>query len=395
MVTKWLLQKLERLNHRRLPFTWPTSLSAETAPLALAFIRAAPALQPLFEEDAFIRARRSDFTSKRYSPFWMAMHGLGAIGFVICVSASILLNEMSETSVAWVSAAMFGLFSSIAGLTGNWIPLPRFMRALVLVWNPFFREPHFVLKLQQVWSFFNIPSCLPMVSSRRYFGTYRVHRDRLVSSLQAVDAHLDSIAAAAATSASSLTERPAAPAPASASASAPATPRRRSSRSSSSAPIAVAPLVSAAATVTLAKPLMSADEFAAAADALDARVLDNFALRFARRKPRTYLWIIGHLLVWIEIVAVLTPLVAMGMQVRSRSLFFPFPFARFPFHHGQSRHFFTTFLHSRLQWVTALCDEPPLVAFLNLALGTFRCVSDGQCDFSSHCIVAKSRPFGR
>lgn len=153
--------------------------------------------------------------------------------------------------------------------------------------------------------------------SSRNFDTRRVHCCPLFSPLQAVDAHLDSIAAAAATSASSLAERPAAPAPA----SAPATPRRRSSRSSSSAPIAVAPLVSTASTVLLAKPSMSADEFATAADALDARVLDNFALRFARRKPRTYLWIIGHLLVWIEIVAVLTPLVAMGMQVRSRSAF--------------------------------------------------------------------------
>ena len=76
-----------------------------------------------------------------------------------------------------------------------------------------------------------------------------------------------------------------------------------------------------ASAVTQAKSALSADEFVAAADALDERVLDNFALRLARRKPRTYLWIVGHLLVWIELVAVLTPLVAMGMQVRLHAWF--------------------------------------------------------------------------
>ncbi len=135
--------------------------------------------------------------------------------------------------------------------------------------------------------------------------------------IQAVDAHIESIATAAATSATSVVALPAAPA------SAPATPRRRSLRSSSSAPLAVVPPASTtgASAASQTKQALAADEFAAAANALDQHVLDNFALRFARRKPRLYLWIIGHLLVWIELVAVLTPLVAMGMQVRSHAFF--------------------------------------------------------------------------
>jgi hypothetical protein len=59
--------------------------------------------------------------------------------------------------------------------------------------------------------------------------------------------------------------------------------------------------------------------------------LDNFALRFARTEPRLYLAIVGHLLVMSELVSLLTPAVAIG-----------------------------------LQWATALCNEPAELAVYDL-----------------------------
>ena len=92
---------------------------------------------------------------------------------------------------------------------------------------------------------------------------------------------------------------------------------------------------------------------------LDARVLDSTFLRFARSHPLLYLKILGHLLVMTELIALLTPLVAMG-----------------------------------LQWVTALCDGAPIESLIELLQLCFSCVKDGTCSGATfqqsalkHCIV--------
>jgi hypothetical protein len=94
------------------------------------------------------------------------------------------------------------------------------------------------------------------------------------------------------------------------------------------------------------------DESAAAAEA--DRALNNFSLRFARNHPKTYLKVVGHLLVMSELVALLTPVVAMGIQ-----------------------------------WVTALCDGPPVPALLGLFNLAFQCVGMGNCQsiYWKHCIL--------
>lgn len=82
----------------------------------------------------------------------------------------------------------------------------------------------------------------------------------------------------------------------------------------------------------------------AAANRVDAAALDTWALRFARRQPATYLKVTGHILVFSELVALLTPAIAMG-----------------------------------LQWVTALCDGPPVPVILDLIAVCWGCVWRGEC----------------
>eukprot|EP00981_Chlorochromonas_danica_P015079 scaffold10372_cov243-Ochromonas_danica.AAC.4 len=88
------------------------------------------------------------------------------------------------------------------------------------------------------------------------------------------------------------------------------------------------------------------------------KALDSVFLRFARNHPELYLKIVGHLNVMSELIALLTPSVAMG-----------------------------------LQWVTALCDGPPLLSIIDLILLGVDCIKDGQCPsdydttYLSYCIL--------
>ena len=79
--------------------------------------------------------------------------------------------------------------------------------------------------------------------------------------------------------------------------------------------------------------------------------LDNIALKFAYKNPQLYLTIVGHLLVMTELIALLTPCVALGIQ-----------------------------------WMTALCDESATWAILDLINIAFICIFN-KCDIDQHCIV--------
>jgi hypothetical protein len=95
--------------------------------------------------------------------------------------------------------------------------------------------------------------------------------------------------------------------------------------------------------------------FRAAAELADLS-LDSVFLTFARNQPRLYLRAIGKILVFTELIAMMTPSVAMG-----------------------------------LQWVTALCDGPPLLSIIELVLIVVNCLRSGDCavhnDRLQHCIV--------
>jgi hypothetical protein len=96
------------------------------------------------------------------------------------------------------------------------------------------------------------------------------------------------------------------------------------------------------------------------AAAVDAESLDNPSLRFARRHPSDYLRVISFLMVMSELISLMTPCVAMGIQ-----------------------------------WITALCDGPPLLAIIELLWECFMCLRTGgmRCQLNSEnftsCILRK------
>ena len=81
--------------------------------------------------------------------------------------------------------------------------------------------------------------------------------------------------------------------------------------------------------------------------------LDTFLLKWAQRRPKHYLAVIGHILVVSELVALLTPAIAMG-----------------------------------LQWTTALCTQHSLIALVEVLSFALSCLFKGACepDFR-HCIL--------
>jgi hypothetical protein len=90
------------------------------------------------------------------------------------------------------------------------------------------------------------------------------------------------------------------------------------------------------------------------ANKLDHEILNKtIFLKFARHNPKVYLQIIGHIIVFSELIALLTPTVAMGIQ-----------------------------------WITAFCDGPPVLVMLELLSDMLTCFPYGKCEFDvKHCIL--------
>lgn len=61
-----------------------------------------------------------------------------------------MLNEKAEASVVALTFLFFSVFSFMGYLTGNYFPVSRHMQGWLLSWNPFVKEPHFMLKLKRV-----------------------------------------------------------------------------------------------------------------------------------------------------------------------------------------------------------------------------------------------------
>ena len=102
-------------------------------------------------------------------------------------------------------------------------------------------------------------------------------------------------------------------------------------------------------------PAENSEEWLAEAAEAD-KALDSVFLRYARSHPPETLRMIGHTLVMVELVALMTPSVAMGIQ-----------------------------------WVTALCDGPPVLSIIELLGILFECLKSGNCSLSQdrlhHCIL--------
>jgi hypothetical protein len=85
-------------------------------------------------------------------------------------------------------------------------------------------------------------------------------------------------------------------------------------------------------------------------------LLDSPFLQFARKYPDKYIRIIGYVCILSELIAMMTPCIALG-----------------------------------LQWVTALCDGPALLSIIDLLTQVISCLRSGDCSFSpekfQHCIL--------
>ena len=80
---------------------------------------------------------------------WDCLHMVGAVLFVSFVPLAIILNDNAETKVAYITGITFLVFTFFGYLSGEYLPVLRIFRCWLLVWNPFLRDPHYMLKLRQ------------------------------------------------------------------------------------------------------------------------------------------------------------------------------------------------------------------------------------------------------
>lgn len=333
MVTTWLIQKLQKKQQhnkesviQKLPFSLHYS-----NPQVLTFIRQSPGLYHLYEEDVYLQNRNRIGTHKlsEYHTMWFSLHLIGATGFATCCTAAVLLKDMAEADHAFVVGGTFFLFSGMGYMTGgyysNYLPVLKYLRGWILVWNPFVREPHFMLRLEE--------------ALEDYLEEYPNGKGQ-----QLKKKHSTTATASGGEQLTSGTNNDGL--------------RQRPFRSSSIDEKEDAALSSAAQSARNRTP----QEETTAANKAD-QALDSVFLRLARSHPRIYLRTVGHLLVISELIALLTPLVAMG-----------------------------------LQWVTALCDGPPKEALIELLMLFLGCLKNNDCTSTTfaqstmqHCILKQEK----
>jgi len=333
-VTSWLIEKLGYRN-KLLPFRLGSH-----SPELLEFLRKSPDIYHLYDEDhnhLADAARQASEERRRlftYNHLWRSAHMIGAITYVVCVTTAILLNDIAEEKVAWITGTCFVLFSLLGYLTGTYVPLLRPLRGLLLLWNPFLREPLFMVKLQK-----SLEAALAR-SKEEGRGSGESSTDVSVALL--ANATPGSVATITNfTCPCGLSHNIQLPGSVPAPALSPWQPMRHSMR-----------------------PPVCTDSSSSSSPEGDIG-LDNAVLRFARRRPSMYLKIVGHILVFSEFVAVMTPAVAMGIQ-----------------------------------WITALCDGPPVPVIVDLLGVVGGCLWRGECTglatqsdiLLPHCIVRTKNP---
>lgn len=156
MITAWLIEKLKM--DKMLPF----KLSPHNKEFRH-FIRNSPEIYHLYEEDRYLHARKAEKIEMwTYELVWQSLHVIGAVTYVTLVPAAILLNDIAEEKVAWITGFTFLTFCMMGYFTGNYVPVLPYFRGWILVWNPFLREPHFMLKLKRVSS--HVALCVALVA---------------------------------------------------------------------------------------------------------------------------------------------------------------------------------------------------------------------------------------
>lgn len=144
LITSWLLKKSGR--SKLLPF----KLHYKSKEL-LEFIRESSEIYPLYSEDTYIR-HRNHMNSKRsfqYSTLWSSIHILGALGYVLLVTTAIVLNDIGEAKVGYITISAFLMFGILGYLTGQYIPMIPICRCWIMTWNPWVEDPQFMMKLNR------------------------------------------------------------------------------------------------------------------------------------------------------------------------------------------------------------------------------------------------------
>lgn len=140
-VTGWLIEKLKC--DKKLPF----QLHPEN-PDFRNFVLRSKHISYLYDEAKYISSRKRVHKKWNYDVLWSSMHVMGAITFIVLTTTAILLNDMTEEKVAWITGAHFVFFSLLGYLTGSYLPVLKPFKCWILLWNPFLREPHFMAKLK-------------------------------------------------------------------------------------------------------------------------------------------------------------------------------------------------------------------------------------------------------
>lgn len=146
LVTGWLLEKA------KLDADLPFSLNSNDEGFR-DFIRSSKEIYHLYDEDVYLVNRSKSYQAWTYHHVWPMLHMLGAISYIVLLPTAIILNDMAELSVGVITGILFTLFCFMAYLTGGYVPVLQYFRGWILLWNPFVREPHFMLKLQRVSAF--------------------------------------------------------------------------------------------------------------------------------------------------------------------------------------------------------------------------------------------------
>jgi len=369
-----------------------------------------------------------------YELVWESAHVAGAVLYVILIPVAIILNDYAEEKVGWITGLSFFVFCTTGFFSGSYVdPLFRPFKGVLLTWNPFLREPHFMLKL------------------KRSVEAYALESDSRVKGLHSTSPshpHLSHSYSNSPNTSGTLRQRTASATSVNSVASgkgdgigtngnkngnengnrniygnvigngmmemgngggSSSSRRKKNKRRKNKGTVGAvldggvdgeyregisieleedngidAFMVESPTLLTSLKSgsIHKSDSMTSTASrtdlgSVDGRrprvvfnaidrgeaaaadlALDTWGLQYARAEPRAYLRIVGYCMVLSELVALLTPLVAMGIQ-----------------------------------WITALCDGPPVYAILELGAELLHCAYTGglHCDFHSeqfqHCIL--------
>jgi hypothetical protein len=259
LITSWFLEILHAEKHLKFrPHVH--------SPQLLEFIRESKDLRHLFEEDdGKIKFDSSFFSLKK---FQFSLHVIGAMLYSVCVTAAIILNEINEEKVAWITGVSFVMFSALGYFSGAYLSIPSCCRLWVLLWNPFMGDPDFLDTLQK--------------AVNEYAMKHGPAPDTATGTDNVVTNGATDGATNGATNSRMLLRR---------------SPRKKAS---------------AAAAAAVVGPISDAEIAATTKRILTSR--RYYFVRKARENPKQYLRVLSHVYMTVELVALMTPMIAMGIQ---------------------------------------------------------------------------------